>query len=128
MASLSNKIREYAKANGVSKVDFLEDVMLQDDSNGQGVYIKEWNLDIAKPTIAQLDALDAQADFNVAIINLRAKRNKDLQDSDWTQLPDNTLTSEQRNAWMQFRTELRNITNGLNTVEQVKNVDYPDKP
>jgi hypothetical protein len=128
MASLSNKIREYAKANGVSKVDFLEDVMLQDDSNGQGVYIKEWNLDIAKPTIAQLDALDAQADFNVAIINLRARRNKDLQDSDWTQLPDNTLTSEQRNAWMQFRTELRNITNGLNTVEQVKNVDYPDKP
>ena len=51
-----------------------------------------------------------------------------LQDSDWTQLPDNTLTSEQRNAWMQFRTELRNITDGLTTVEQVNNIDYPDKP
>jgi hypothetical protein len=47
MASLSNKIREYAKANGVAEVDFLEDVMLQDDSNGKGAYIKEWNLDIA---------------------------------------------------------------------------------
>ena len=68
------------------------------------------------------------AAFDRAMENLRAKRNKDLQDSDWTQLPDNTLTSEQRNAWMQFRTELRNITNGLTTVEQVKNVDYPDKP
>jgi hypothetical protein len=67
-------------------------------------------------------------EFDMAMEDLRAKRNKDLQDSDWTQLPDNTLTSEQRNAWMQFRTELRNITNGLNTVEQVKNVDYPDKP
>ena len=66
--------------------------------------------------------------FNILIKSLRAKRNKDLQDSDWTQLPDNTLTSEQRNAWMQFRTELRNITDGLTTVEQVKNVDYPDKP
>jgi hypothetical protein len=44
------------------------------------------------------------------------------------ELPDNTLTSEQRNAWMLFRTELRNITDGLTTVEQVKNVDYPDKP
>ena len=67
-------------------------------------------------------------EFDMAMADLRARRNKDLQDSDWTQLPDNTLTSEQRNAWMQFRTELRNITNGLNTVEQVKNVDYPDKP
>jgi hypothetical protein len=66
--------------------------------------------------------------FDMAMEDLRAKRNKDLQDSDWTQLPDNTLTSEQRNAWMLFRTELRNITNELTTVDQVKNVDYPDKP
>ena len=124
MTNLSTKIKLYAN----QEIDFSKDVLLQDDSNGKGAYIKEWNLDIAKPTDAQLDSLDAQADFNVAIKDLRAKRNKDLQDSDWTQLPDNTLTSEQRNAWMQFRTELRNITNGLNTVEQVKNVDYPDKP
>ena len=66
--------------------------------------------------------------FDMAMEDLRAKRNRDLQDSDWTQLPDNTLTSAQRNAWMQFRTELRNITDGLTTVEQVNNIDYPDKP
>jgi hypothetical protein len=57
MASLSNKIRKYVNA----EVDFTTDVILQDDSNGQGPYIKEWNLSIAKPTDAQLDALDAQA-------------------------------------------------------------------
>jgi len=61
MASLSNKIREYAKTNGINKIDFSNDVMLQDDSNGKGAYIKEWNLSIAQPTQAQLDALDAQA-------------------------------------------------------------------
>jgi propanediol dehydratase large subunit len=77
---------------------------------------------------ADIQAQFPIVEFDMAMADLRAKRNKDLQDSDWTQLPDNTLTSEQRNAWMQFRTELRNITNGLNTVEQVKNVDYPDKP
>jgi propanediol dehydratase large subunit len=77
---------------------------------------------------ADIEAQFPIVEFDMAMADLRAKRNKDLQDSDWTQLPDNTLTSEQRNAWMQFRTELRNITNGLNTVEQVKNVDYPDKP
>jgi propanediol dehydratase large subunit len=77
---------------------------------------------------ADIEAQFPAVEFDMAMADLRARRNKDLQDSDWTQLPDNTLTSEQRNAWMQFRTELRNITNGLNTVEQVKNVDYPDKP
>ena len=57
MASLSSKIRQYVNA----EVDFTKDVLLQNDSDGREDYIKEWNLDIAKPTQAQLDALDAQA-------------------------------------------------------------------
>ena len=61
MASLSSKIKEYAKANGVANVDFMSDVMLQDDSNGQGAYIKEWNLDIAKPTDEQLASYETAA-------------------------------------------------------------------
>ena len=77
---------------------------------------------------ADIEAQFPAVEFDMAMEDLRAKRNKDLQDSDWTQLPDNTLTSEQRNAWMLFRTELRNITDGLTTVEQVNNIDYPDKP
>ena len=56
MAQLSNKIIAYANANGVSEVDFTTDVKLQDD--GQGAYIKEWNLDIAQPTSAQLDSYE----------------------------------------------------------------------
>jgi len=74
MAQLSNKIKEYCKANGVSNVDFTNDVMLQDD--GQGAYIKEWNLDIAQPTQAQLDALESQAqtyENNQQIIATRKK-------------------------------------------------------
>jgi hypothetical protein len=51
MAQLSTKIKLYVDA----EIDFLKDVLLQDD--GQGPYIKEWNLDIPKPTMAQLDAL-----------------------------------------------------------------------
>ena len=57
MAQLSNKIRKYLDR----EVDFLKDVILQDDSDGKGVYIKEWNVAEAQPTDAQLDALDAQA-------------------------------------------------------------------
>jgi hypothetical protein len=61
MAQLSTKIKQYAANNGVASVDFSSDVLLQDDSNGQGPYIKEWNLNIAKPSSADLDAVEAAA-------------------------------------------------------------------
>ena len=74
MASLSSKIKKYAADNGVSSVDFTADVLLQDDSNGQGPYIKEWNLAIAKPTDAQLNAVDAAADLEERQAAVRATR------------------------------------------------------
>ena len=61
MANLSTKIKIWCANNGVAEVDFTKDVMLQDDSNGQGAYIKEWNLDIAKPTDAQLASYETAA-------------------------------------------------------------------
>ena len=88
----------------------------------------EWHNGTTPIPVADIQAQLPIVEFDMAMADLRARRNKDLQDSDWTKLPDNTLTSEQRNAWMQFRTELRNITDGLTTVEQVNNIDYPDKP
>ena len=64
MASLSSKIKEYAKANGVSEIDFMSDVLLQDDMVGgvSNPYIKEWNLDIEKPTDDQLELYETVAD------------------------------------------------------------------
>ena len=58
MEQLSTKIKLYCDANGVSNVDFTKDVMLQDDSDGKGAYIKEWNLDIKKPTDKQLSTYE----------------------------------------------------------------------
>jgi hypothetical protein len=57
MKNLNTKINLYAN----KEIDFLNEVKLQDDGNG--VYIKEWNLDIPKPTLAQLDAFEAQANI-----------------------------------------------------------------
>ena len=74
MAQLSNKIKEYCKANGVSEVDFLNDVKLQDDSDGNGAYIKEWNLDIAQPTDAQLSAHETAANTEEANNTVRSTR------------------------------------------------------
>ena len=57
MTQISTKIKLYANR----EINFLKDVRLQDDGNG--AYIKEWNLDIPKPTMAQLDAFEAQANI-----------------------------------------------------------------
>mgnify|MGYP001356114704 CR=1 FL=1 len=74
MANLSTKIKIYCDANGVSEVDFRNDVMLQDDSDGNGAYIKEWNLDIAQPTDAQLSAQESAANTEEANNIVRSTR------------------------------------------------------
>jgi len=64
MASLSSKVTQYCADNGVASVDFTKDVLLQDDSNGQGPYIKSWNVSgVAQPSSSQLDAVDSAADL-----------------------------------------------------------------
>ena len=69
MADLSSKVRMYVG----TEIKFGVDVLIQND--GQGDYIKEWNLDSpAKPTDAQLNALETQADdyeFNLGQIAKR---------------------------------------------------------
>ena len=60
MARLTSKIKEYCKENGIENINFLKDVILQND--GDGDYIKEWNLDISKPTNSQLNNLENKAD------------------------------------------------------------------
>jgi hypothetical protein len=74
MAQLSTKIKSYCEANGVSNVDFLKDVLLQNDSDGKGDYIKEWNLDIAQPTDEQLSAHETAADTEEANNEVRSTR------------------------------------------------------
>jgi len=72
MAKLSTKIKLYANR----EIDFSKDVKLQDNSDGKGVFIAEWNLDIPKPTMAQLDAYEAQANIvenNQAQVQKRIK-------------------------------------------------------
>ena len=81
MAQLSNKIREYCKANSVNEVDFTNDVKLQDDSNGQGAYIAEWNLDIAQPTDAQLASYETVA--NTAEVNATVDATRVSQYGSW---------------------------------------------
>lgn len=92
--------------------------------NGQQV---ELTADEIAAIAAQEQAWNDGA-FDRAMADLRQRRNQLLAESDWTVLQDNPLTPAKRSEWMVYRTELRNITQGLNTVEDINNIDYPDKP
>ena len=59
---------------------------------------------------------------------LRGRRNYLLQECDWTDLPNADLTDEKKSEWQIYRTNLRDITNGLTTVDEVKAVSWPSKP
>ena len=103
MAQLSTKIKLYVDA----EVDFKTDVILQDDSNGQGAYIKEWNLDIAKPTQAQLDALETEAQAKEELQTILSTRA--------TSYP-----SIQEQLDMQYWDKVNGTTNWEDTIAKVK--------
>ena len=83
MAQLSTKVKLYCEAN--SKVaDFSNNVILQDDSDGNGPYIKSWNIEgLAKPTDEQLASYETAgntAESNALAISNRVSEYPSLGD------------------------------------------------
>ena len=62
--------------------------------------------------------------FNHALEKLRITRNELLAETDFYALSDVTMSPEMET----YRQELRDITNGLTTVEEVNAVVFPTKP
>ena len=63
-------------------------------------------------------------EFDRAILQLRQQRNQKLAATDWRALSDQTLTQE----WLDYRQQLRDITEGLETVKSVNSVVWPSEP
>jgi len=62
--------------------------------------------------------------FNIKIENLRQERNLLLKETDFYANSDVTMSEAMRT----YRQQLRDITNGLTTVEDVNSVTWPTKP
>ena len=76
---------------------------------------------------AQRDAEElafANGSFDRAMADLRQKRNSLLTATDYLALSDNTLTTEMST----YRQALRDLTNGLTTLDEVNAVTFPTKP
>ena len=74
MAQLSTKIKLFVEANSKT-VDFTKDVLLQDDSDGKGAYIKTWNVSgLAQPTDDQIASYETAGNTEEANNVVRATR------------------------------------------------------
>ena len=62
--------------------------------------------------------------FDRAMADLRQRRDSLLKATDYLALSDNTLSADMTT----YRQDLRDITNGLTTVEDVNTVTWPTKP
>ena len=62
--------------------------------------------------------------FDRAMANLRQNRNRKLAETDFYALSDVTMSEDMTT----YRQNLRDITDGLSTVEDVNNITWPTKP
>ena len=84
-------------------------------------------VELTADEIAVLESRDAEWESKAldrALENLREKRNRLLAQTDWMANSDVTMSDD----WKTYRTQLRDITNGLTTVAQVEAVEFPTKP
>ena len=83
-----------------------------------------WEEGFAPIAVSQIEAQFTAVEFDMALEDLRAKRNRLLAETDHLALSDQTLSTEMTN----YRQSLRDITDGLTTKAQVEAVTWPTKP
>ena len=92
--------------------------------SGNDINTIEWHEGTTPISKADIEAQLPIVEFDMAMEDLRAKRNNLLSDTDHYALSDQTLSDDMRT----YRQSLRDITNGLTTVEDVNSVTWPTKP
>jgi len=111
---MSNIIKAILKINANAEVTV----------NGEDLNSIQWHNGTTPIPKADIQAQFPIVEFDMAMEDLRAKRNKLLADTDYLALSDNTMSAEMTT----YRQALRDITNGLTTVADVEAVVFPIKP
>jgi len=83
-----------------------------------------WHNGTTPIPVADIEAQFPAVELDNTMQNLRSKRNQLLQDTDFHALSDNTMSADMTT----YRQELRDITDGITTVEQANAVVFPIKP
>ena len=75
-------------------------------------------------SVSDINAQLGAVELDMALEDLRQKRNALLAETDYFALSDVTMSSEMTT----YRQSLRDITNGLTTVDEINAVTFPTKP
>ena len=75
-------------------------------------------------TARNAEEVTALTALELALSEIREKRNILIAETDYLALSDHTLSSDMTT----YRQSLRDITNGLDTVEKCNNITWPTKP
>ena len=90
--------------------------------------VQNWKIDTATKTFVLKKDL-AQLESDRMWGRIRGQRDALLTSTDWTQVPDNALTAQQRAAWAQYRQQLRDVTDLLPAVlPRGYSVQWPQRP
>jgi hypothetical protein len=84
----------------------------------------QWHNGTTPISKSDIEAQLPVVEFDMAMEDLRAKRNKLLAETDHLALSDQTLSDDMRT----YRQSLRDLTNGLTTKDEVDAVTFPTKP
>ena len=117
----------------MSKVDAISSLRPNTTFSTDMGKIVAWDISEVKtgeiqPTEAEIDAELIRLQAAYPLQELREKRNQKLTETDWIGLSDTALTNEKAAEWKLYRQKLRNLPDGLDTVEKVKAVTWPTKP
>ena len=119
--------------NGCSDENVVSaaEVLIGDEFDEQGsTNLIDFNMPPSSITALEDRSSDYSPPTNQDLENKRAqeqdsKRDKLLQESDYTQLPDVPLTNEKRSEWITYREGLRNISDQSSYPDSVT---WPTKP
>ena len=89
-----------------------------------GIKVELTAEEIAQRQAEELAWLDGA--FDRAMADLRSKRDRLLASCDWVMMSDSPIID--KTVWETYRQSLRDITNGLTTVDEVNAVVFPIKP
>jgi len=84
----------------------------------------EWLNGTPEISKADIEAQFPAVELDEAMADLRFKRNAKLAETDFHGMSDNTMSADMTT----YRQELRDITEGITTVEEANAVVFPTKP
>ena len=108
----------------ILKINPNAKVIVTGDNTDIDTNVIEWKDGTTPISKTDIEAQFPAVEVDKALNDVRLKRNRLLTETDYLALSDQTLSTEMAT----YRQALRDITNGIDTVEKANNITWPTKP